>query len=208
MPARRGLLALAVASAAVIAGGALFTVRALDAKPQRRADAARLMNELMSGKPVGAPFTLTDVNGAPVALADFRGTPVLLYFGFTYCPDVCPTDLAAIADAVNRLDTQGLRVQPLFVTLDPARDTREALARYTKAFHPNLIALTGSESEIRQVATSYKVFFEKVPLPGSATYSIDHAALTFVLDREGRYVGALPGGTTSGRIVEFVREVM
>ena len=173
----------------------------------RRAEAAQFMNELMSGKAaVGAPFTLTNQYGKRVSLSDFRGKVVLLYFGFTFCPDVCPTDLFVIAQTVKSLGRSGDQVQPLFVTLDPARDTRELLRGYVAAFHPRIVALTGSEDEIRGVATAYKVFFEKVTPPGSKTYFIDHSAFTFLLDRNGKYVLFFPPGTPSNRMAVTVRD--
>jgi cytochrome oxidase Cu insertion factor (SCO1/SenC/PrrC family) len=141
-----------------------------------------------------------------VSLSDFRGKVVLLYFGFTFCPDVCPIDLALIAQTLNSLGKSGDQVQPLFVTLDPARDTREVLRGYVAAFHPRIVALTGSEDEIRRVATSYKVFFEKVTAPGVKTYFIDHSAFTFLLDRNGKYVLFFPPGTPTLRMTARVRE--
>ena len=171
----------------------------------RRADAARLMDELMSGKvPVGGAFTLTDARGKRVRLADLRGRIVLLYFGFTSCPDICPTDLLAIGEAVKSLGAGGDAVQPVFVTLDPRRDTRSVIGEYTASFHPRFIALTGSEAEVRRVATAYKVYFEKVP--AGASYTIDHAAFTFLLDRDGKYIGVFPPGTASERMAAVLRD--
>jgi protein SCO1/2 len=165
------------------------------------------MNELMSGKAaVGAPFTLTSQFGERVSLSAFRGKVVLLYFGFTYCPDVCPTDLLAIGHTIRSLGKSGDEVQPIFITLDPARDTRELLRGYVPAFHPRIVALTGSEDEIRRVATAYKVFFEKVTPPPAKTYSIDHSAFTFLLDRNGKYVLFFPPGTPPDRMTARVRE--
>jgi cytochrome oxidase Cu insertion factor (SCO1/SenC/PrrC family) len=174
---------------------------------ESRAQGARLMNELMSGKvSVGAPFTLTSAQGKRVSLGDFRGKLVLLYFGYTSCPDVCPTDLLAVAQTVKSLGKQGGQVQPLFVTLDPARDTPEVLRGYAAAFHPHLIALTGSEDEIRRVATAYKVFYEKVRIERADLYLIDHAAFTFLLDRAGKYIMFFPPGTPPERMVVMVRQ--
>lgn len=165
------------------------------------------MNELMSGKAqVGGPFTLVNQHGKRASLADFRGKVVLLYFGFTFCPDVCPTDLLAIAQTVNSLGKAGDAVQPLFVTLDPARDTREVLRGYAEAFHPRLMALTGTEEEIRRVADSWKVFYEKVTPEKSATYLINHAAFTFLVGRDGKYVLFFPPGTPPERMSEMVKE--
>lgn len=165
------------------------------------------MSELMSGKfPVGGPFALADAHGRRVELADYRGKLVLLYFGYATCPDVCPTDLAIIAEALRGLGEAGEQVQPLFVTLDPERDTPTVLREYAAAFHPRLVALTGTDDEIRRVATEFKVFYEKVPLPGTQTYLIDHTAYTFLLDREGRFVSLFPPGTPAERMVTLLRE--
>ena len=199
-PAQRIGVALALCAA-------LWVTQAPAQPEVRRAEAAQFMNELMSGKAaVGAPFTLTDQYGKRASLADFRGKVVLLYFGFTYCPDVCPTDLFVIAQTIKALGKSGDQVQPIFVTLDPARDTRELLRGYVAAFHPRIVALTGSEDEIRQVATAYKVFFEKVTPPASKTYFIDHSAFTFLLDRNGKYVLFFPPGTPPKRMTATVRE--
>lgn len=161
----------------------------------------------MSGAhPVGGPFALSDPAGRRVDLADFRGMLVLLYFGFASCPDVCPTDLAVIGEALRRLGPAAKEVQPLFVTLDPERDTPQVLREYAAAFHPRLLSLTGSEAEIRRVATAFKVFFEKVPLPGSRGYAIDHTAYTFLLDREGKFIILFPPSTPAERMVEMLRE--
>jgi protein SCO1/2 len=166
------------------------------------------MGELMSGKAaVGGPFTLADPSGAARALADFRGKIVLLYFGYAGCPDVCPTDLTRIGETLKSLGAEEKSVQALFVTLDPERDTPQVLREYAAAFHPHLIALRGSEAETRRIATSYKVFYEKVPQPGGG-YFIDHAAFTFLLDREGKYVAFFPPGTHADRMAVMVREAL
>jgi len=162
------------------------------------------MGELMSGKhEIGAPFTLYDPAGRRVSLADFEGKLVLLYFGFATCPDVCPTDLALIAQALRQVDSEAL--QPLFVTLDPQRDSPAVLREYVAAFHPAFVALTGTEAQVRRVATSFKVFFEKVPLAGGG-YTIDHTAYTFLLDRRGKFVILFPPGTPPERMVEILRD--
>jgi protein SCO1/2 len=194
--------------AAALAAVSLLFACALPAPaPERRADAARLMNELMSGRhPIGGPFSLSDANGRRVALGDFQGKLVLLYFGFASCPDVCPTDLAIIGEALRGLGHSASQVQPLLITLDPERDSPAMLREYALAFHPSFIALTGSENEIRRVATSFKVFFQKVPLRGGQTYVIDHTAYTFLLDRDGKFVMLFPPGTPPERMIEMLRE--
>lgn len=159
----------------------------------------------MSGKPVGAAFALPDADGKLRKLEDFRGKVVLLYFGYTYCPDVCPLDLANIGAALRLLGAQAAEVQPVFITLDPARDTPAVLRGYAPAFHPRFVALRGTEEATKRIATSYKVFYEKVP-DGRGSYAIDHAAFTFLLDRNGKYVGFFPPGTKPERMVTMVRE--
>lgn len=210
-PARFGLalaclaLGLAVARPQAVAE----ETRSAAAEEPRRADAARLMSELMSGNaPVGGPFTLTDPSGARRSLADFRGKIVLLYFGYTFCPDVCPTDLSAILAAIRSLGRAGEQVLPVFITVDPARDLPDVLRSYAAALNPRLIALRGSESETRAVATAYKAFYERVPRPAGQPYLVDHTAFIYLLDREGRYLAYFPPGTSSERIAATVREAL
>jgi len=206
--ALRGLRApAAILASLAVAGGAYLYLRTDAPVEGSRADATRLMGELMSGKaPIGAPFMLTDQSGHRRGLADFRGRLVLLYFGFASCPDVCPTDLLAIANAIRSLGADGETLQPVFVTLDPERDTREVLGAYVASFHPRFVALSGTEEETRSVATSYKVAYEKVRLPGAGTYTIDHTAYVFLLDREGRFVTLFPPCTPAERMAVMVRE--
>jgi cytochrome oxidase Cu insertion factor (SCO1/SenC/PrrC family) len=164
------------------------------------------MGELMSGRsPVGGPFSLSDANGHVRSLDEFRGRLVLLYFGYAQCPDVCPMDLASIGGALRLLGERAGEVQPLFVTLDPARDTPPVLREYAAAFHPAWIALRGSEADTQRIARSYKVFYEKVA-DGKGGYSVDPAAFTFLLDRNGKYVSFLPPGTKPDRIATLLKE--
>jgi protein SCO1/2 len=174
-----------------------------------RLDAARLMNELMTGRgPIGGPFLLTDQRGRRVGPSHWHGKTVLLYFGYTFCPDACPTELKSIADAIDLLGPDGDRVQPVFVTLDPQRDKPDQIGRYAEAFNPRFAALSGTEAEIREVALSYKVFYEKVPMKGSDQYLIDHTSFTYALDTEGRYVGYFPPGTSGRRMAEQVKALL
>jgi cytochrome oxidase Cu insertion factor (SCO1/SenC/PrrC family) len=200
-------LLAALAAGGVLLGAALVLFLQKTESEERRADAGRLMTELMSGKAaVGGPFALHDARGNARSLSDFRGKLVLLYFGYTQCPDVCPTDLARIGAMLRSLGAQAEAVQPLFVTLDPQRDTPEVLREYAAAFHPQFVALRGSEEETRRIATSYKVFYEKVPQPQG--YLIDHTPLTFLLDREGKYIAFFPPGTPADRMTVMVREAL
>lgn len=169
----------------------------------------RLAAELESGsKAIGAPFALRDARGRMRQLADFKGKVVVLYFGYTFCPDVCPTDLANIARALRDLGPRQREVQPIFVTLDPARDTPALLRRYAAAFHPRLIALRGSEAETRRIARDWRQFYRKVPGKSRGAYEIEHAAWTYVIDRRGRFREAIPPGTPARRMAVVLEEAL
>lgn len=169
--------------------------------------AAEIMDILMwNREPVGGPFELTDQTGRARTERDFRGELMLVYFGFTYCPDVCPADLQAIGLALDRLGADAASVQPLFITVDPERDTSKHLAQYVPLFHPRLIGLTGSLEAIRRAADAYKVYFVKVALGGDASnYTVDHTAFIYLMDRDGNYLGFFPPGTSADRMVEIIR---
>ncbi len=169
--------------------------------------AAETMDILMwNREPIGGPIVLVDHTGKTRTDRDFRGHLMLVYFGFTYCPDVCPTDLMAIGQALELLGPDGDEVQPIFITLDPARDTAEHLAEYVPLFHPRLIGLTGSDDAIRKAADAYKVYYAKVALGKEADdYTIDHTAYIYLMDRDGKYLGFFPPGTSAERMVEIIR---
>jgi len=207
-PARRASLSFLAAAALWGVAAVSLAGREFPAEAEGREEAARLMNELMTDKPVGGPFTLTDARGGRRSLASFKGKIVLLYFGYTFCPDVCPTDLMEIARMMKAMGPDARKLQPVFVTLDPERDTPQVLRAYVAAFDRRFVALTGSVEEIRQVATSWKTWFGKVQPPGGRPYLIDHTAFTYLIDREGRYVAYFPPGTTGDRMAELVREVL
>jgi cytochrome oxidase Cu insertion factor (SCO1/SenC/PrrC family) len=166
--------------------------------------AARLMDDLMWGRgPIGGPFALIDHTEKPRTDRDFRGKLLLIYFGYTNCPDICPADLMQIGLAVSRLGPPGEAVQPLFITLDPERDTAERLADYVPLFHPRLIGLTGSAEEIRRVALAFKVYYAKYP-PDTANYVVDHSSFVYLIDGAGKYIGFFPPGTTADRMIEMI----
>ena len=139
----------------------------------------------VTGASFGKELTLTDHNGQRRSLADFQGKVILLFFGFTHCPDVCPTTLVEMAAIMKDLGNDAARVQVLFVTVDPERDTAEVLRRYVPAFHPAFLGLTGSAEDIARTAREFRIFYQKQNLPGGA-YSMDHSAGTFILDAQGR----------------------
>lgn len=140
----------------------------------------------ITGVDYGKTLALTDHAGQPRTLADYRGKAVVLFFGFTQCPDVCPTTLGQIAAALKTLGGDSRRVQVLFITLDPERDTPELLAKYATAFDPAFVGLHGDLEATRKAAREFKVFFEKRPGKTPAQYSIDHSSQSYVLDGNGR----------------------
>src|SRR5436853_1443434 len=146
------LRSFVIAAALMLAG-----IAAVAAPPQSSRSAAELMDAVMwNREPIGGPFALIDQSGKPRTDKDFRGKLMLVYFGFTYCPDVCPTDLQNIGLALDELGEAGGKIQPLFITVDPARDTPEHLRDYVPMFHPRLIGLTGDTAAIHAAAAAYR----------------------------------------------------
>ena len=152
------------------------------------------------------PFALIDHTGSPRTDRDFRGKLLLVYFGFTYCPDICPTDLQNIGLAIDQLGAAGDKVQPLFITVDPERDTPAHLAEYVPMFHPRLIGLTGDAAAILAAADAYKVYYAKVPNERGDDYTVDHTAFIYLMGTDGRYLGFFPPGTTADRIASSLRQ--
>ena len=167
--------------------------------------AAQMMDDLMYGRgSVGGPFTLTDQTGKQRSDSEFRGKLMIVYFGYTSCPDVCPTDLMAITQALDALGSAAEGVQPIFITIDPERDT-DGLADYVSSFHHSLVGLTGAPDEIKKVANAYKAFYVKVPGERSGEYSIDHAGVIYLMGRDGEYLGFMPPQTNPDRLAEILR---
>lgn len=194
--------------AAAFVCGALISVSAWLLWPERfeQRSAAELMDVVMWGKePIGGPFSLIDHTGRPRTDADFRGKLLLIYFGFIYCSDICPVDLQAISSALDKIGPQGEAVQPLFITVDPQKDTPDQLKTYVALFHPKLIGLTGSLNQIRKVARDFKVYFAKSQPSIKDDRGIDHSGFTFLVDGTGKYVGFFPPGTSADQIVNVIR---
>ena len=146
----------------------------------------------VTGAGFGRDFALTDPSGKQRTLADYRGKIVVLFFGYTQCPDVCPTTLAALAETMKSLGADASRVQVVFVTVDPDRDTGEVLASYVTAFDPSFVGLRGDADAIARTAKEFKILYQKQPGRTPQSYTIDHSAGTFVFDPQGRlrlYVG-------------------
>ncbi len=136
---------------------------------------------------IGGPFRLVDQNGRTVTEDDFKGRPLLVFFGYTHCPDVCPTTLFDISEMLGKLGPDAERVGALFITVDPERDTPEQLKDYLSSFNPRLTGLTGDPAAIEAVAREYRVYAKKVPT-GNGEYAMDHTALTYLMNKDGRFV--------------------
>lgn len=166
--------------------------------------------EVVGGAELGGPFTLVDHTGQEVSAADFRGRLLLVFFGYTYCPDVCPTTLATMSAALDALGPAAEGVQPIFITIDPERDTPEILAQYVAHFHPRLVALTGTPEQIAAVAKDYRVYYAKAygeggPEGDRHDYLMDHSSTIFVMDAQGRFLTVLRHGLGPEEMAERIR---
>lgn len=136
---------------------------------------------------VGGPFELINQDGRTVTDADFRGKPFLVFFGFTHCPDICPTTLFEVSEVFNRLGSDADKVSAIFVTVDPERDTPEKLKLYLSSFHPRISALSGSDAQIEAIKKAYFVYAKRVPLEGGS-YTMDHTSVVYLMDRQGKFI--------------------
>jgi protein SCO1/2 len=156
---------------------------------------------------IGGPFTLTAADGRTVTDQTYRGKWELIYFGYTSCPDACPTALNNMGVALDRLGPDAAAVQPIFITVDPKRDTQEALAEYLKSFDPHIVALTGTEDQIAAVAKEYRVYFAAHPESGG-DYTVDHSSLFYLINPDGKFVGILHGDLSGDEIADRLRDSM
>ena len=158
----------------------------------------------VSGVDFGKALNLTDHNGKPRTLVDFRCKVVTVFFGFTHCPDVCPTTLAEMAQVVKELGRDGARVQVLFVTVDPERDTQQVLKQYVPSFNPGFLGLYGDAEATARAAKEFKIYFQKQPAK-DGRYSVDHTAGTYILDREGKLRLFASYGTSAPALLHDIR---
>ena len=136
---------------------------------------------------IGGPFSLIDQDGRTVTDQDMKGRPFLVFFGFTHCPDICPTTLFEVSEILRALGPDADRVRALFITVDPERDSAKSLKDYLSSFDPHVLALTGDPAAVAAVAKSYRVYFKKVPL-ADGSYTMDHTAIVYLMNKEGRFV--------------------
>jgi protein SCO1/2 len=154
---------------------------------------------------IGGPFTLIDQDGKRVTDATWRGRWMLVYFGYTYCPDTCPTELQAMATALAALGPAGERVVPIFITIDPDRDTPAHLAEYVKLFDPRLVGLTGTAEQIAAVAKAYRVYYAKVTPKESTDYLMDHSAFVYLMGPDGTLRALFRPGMSPQELAEAIR---
>ncbi|HEV3242703.1 MAG TPA: SCO family protein [Methyloceanibacter sp.] len=158
---------------------------------------------------IGGPFSLTGTDGKTVTDQDFRGRYMLVFFGFTHCPDICPAELQVIAQALEQLGDKAKKVVPIFITIDPERDTPQAVTEYVKSFGPNFVGLTGSSEAIAAAANAYRVVYSKVENKASSGgYSVDHSALVYLMDPEGQYVAHFAYGASAQEIAEKLDKLL
>jgi protein SCO1/2 len=196
MPAR--LLVIIVVAFVLGSMAASLWLRSADTPP------------VMSGKAlIGGPFALVDQNGQRVTEQTFRGKYMLVVFGYTYCPDICPAELQTIANVLETLGSKAEEVTPVFITIDPERDTVEQVAGYVKNFHPRFVGLTGTPEEIRQAARSFRVYYGKADGTNTGSdYLMDHSAFIYLMNRSGEYLTHFAYGATPEKIAEAVEKAL
>jgi protein SCO1 len=197
---RRFVLAAAVLAGLAILGAGVFLTLALREGPRGAAGTAL-------GSVIGGSFRLTDQNGKTVTDADLKGKWSLIYFGYTHCPDACPTALNDIAIALDELGAKREDVRPVFITVDPERDTTEALKSYVTSFDAPILALTGTPEQVAQAAKAYRVYYAKHPEAGG-DYSMDHSSVIYVMDPQGRFTASFTHESSPEQIAERLKKLL
>ena len=155
---------------------------------------------------IGGPFTLSDHTGKRVTESDYRGKFMLVFFGYTYCPDICPAELQVVAAALDELGDKAKDIQPIFITVDPERDTVQQMGEYVENFHPTQVGLTGSAEEIAKVAKAYRVYYARVEDQGDGDYLMDHSSILYLMDRDGKFVTHFNYGTDAKALSKALAE--
>ncbi|MSO75373.1 MAG: SCO family protein [Alphaproteobacteria bacterium] len=155
---------------------------------------------------IGGPFTLIDGEGVERSEGEFRGRHLLVYFGFTFCPDVCPTELQVMSAALDRLGPLAESVQPLFITIDPERDTPAAMKDYVGNFHPRLIGLTGSAQAVAKAAKAYRVYYRRNDARDASQYLMDHSSIVYLMGPDGRYLAHFGPNTKPETMAATIRK--
>ncbi len=184
----------------------VLMVTACDNKPPSAK--ASFASTDITGLDYGKALALTDHTGKPRTLADYKGKVAVVFFGYTHCPDVCPTTLAEMAQIKRQLGAEGDKLQVIFITLDPERDTQESLAGFVPAFDPSFVALRGDAEQTKKVAADFKVFMQKVKAKEGEGYTIDHTAATYVFDPQGRVRLFIRHGQDSTAVLNDIRQLI
>ena len=199
---RTTMIALALAGVLVGAGLGMLALRA----PSSITEA---VTRVTGKAAVGGPFSLVDQTGNRVTDKDFRGRYMLVFFGYTNCPDICPSGLQVMSAALDKLGRRGADIVPILITLDPQHDTPQKLASYIKSFSPRLIALTGTDGDIAATAKAYRVFFQKVPDEQDPShYSIDHSGLFYLMGKDGALLAPIPHTTDVDQFVQGIDKAL
>jgi len=195
-------IAIVALVAVVFAFGAWLNLRH-DDPPENAAVGGMVVNV-----DIGGPFELTDHTGAQFTRDDLAGDYALIYFGYTFCPDVCPTELGLMAEAIDLLEGDGERVRPVMITIDPERDTPDVLSEYVPLFHERLVGLTGTEQEVRDVATKYRVFYRRFEDPSYTYYLMDHTSFVYLLSPTGEIASMFRYQTPPEEMAATIRQHM
>lgn len=193
------LLILAGFLAGGLAALALFILQTNDPGPR----------QVSTGKAlIGGPFKLTDHTGRRVTEADFKGRFSLVYFGYTFCPDVCPAELQVISAALDELGPKAEKVTPVFISIDPERDTVEQMKSYVAHFHKSLVGLTGSVEEVRAAAKAYRIYYARAKDDTSSDYVMDHSSIVYLMSPEGEYLAHFAYGTGVEKMVKGIAKFL
>jgi protein SCO1/2 len=174
----------------------------------RDPDITKAPSGIIANVEIGGPFTLTDHTGRQVTERDYLGNFTLIFFGYTFCPDVCPTELGDIALALDELGDDSVAVTPLMISIDPERDTPAVLAEYVPLFHERLIGLTGTPEQIKQIGDAYRIFYRRVEDPNYTFYLMDHTSYVYLLDPEGKVALLFRYGTSPKKMAKLIRQQM
>jgi protein SCO1/2 len=216
MSRRRFAVAVAALAAVLMVSilGVLYFTGILDsASPRNNFASQPALYTPLSPPTRGGPFSLVDHTGRAVTDEEFRGRFMLVFFGYTYCPDICPTELQTASEAMEALGEAGNKLQPVFISVDPERDTPEVLADYVDVFHPRLVGLTGTPEQVAAAAKVYQAAYMKVPLPSaeggdSDDYGMAHSVTTYLVGPGGRILASYPRGTRSEDMAADIREFL
>jgi len=191
--------------------GVVATINYFSAKQEAKNSTpiVTVISKPQTGTPqLGGHFSLTDQHGVPRTDADFKGKYQLIYFGYAFCPDICPMALSHITQALKILGNKAEQVTPIFITVDPGRDNVEQLAVYVQNFHPSLVALTGTEQQVKQAKQAFKVYSSKVEEKGTTDYLVDHTSIIYLMDRQGKFVTHFNHETTPSVIADTLKSLL